>query len=285
MKRFFFSACLVLQMCGTSVAFDDGAVCERLTAQGTGLYLAYPAGIAASEGVNCDPSGFCFRKVGAQNRFDESGRFFFVGSPTPPSEEVVWHVRMQTLAANLDSADLAFLSRPTTTTRCSPNEPLAAFPASSFPMGPFVPINDYIDHHEGRPVGLLTRYFHFQIQDPPGGRRCISTDDRTAFADQKNIYGFENVRRLPKEVAQALAIGSARASANAYASLSSEFIYRDDPRFPCFGFDLPRPTRTGYLNEKINWGPYQTKVWIKRFRGRQVTAESKANGRIIQWLQ
>jgi hypothetical protein len=285
MKRLFLSATLIIQMCGTSVAFDDGAICERLTKQGAGLYLAYPAGISAAEGTNCDPSGFCFKRIGTQNRFDDAARLFFVGSSSPAGEEVVWHIRMQTRAHNLDGADLAFLSRPTTTTRCSPDQPLVVFPTSSFPLGPFVSLNDYIDHHEGRPVGLLTRYFHFEIQDPPGGKRCISTDDRRAFTDQKSLYGFEDVRRLPKEVAQALTISTAQASANAYASLSSEFVYRDDPRFPCFGFGLPKPTRTGYLNEPINWAPYQTKLWIKRFRGRQVTAESDANGRMIQWRQ
>ena len=285
MKRLFLSAGLVIQMCGVSVALDDASVCDRLTKEGPGLYLAYPEGAKAASALKCEGSGYCFGKIGSQNLFDDYGRLFFVGASTPPGEEVVWHVRMQTRARNLDSADLAYLSRPTTTTRCSPTEALPTFPSNSFPLGPFAPLNDYIDHHEGRPVGLLTRYFHFQIQEAPGRKQCISTDNRAAFRDQKSIYGFENVERLPKEVAQALTIRTAQASANAYAGLSSEFIYRDDPKSPCFGFGLPQPTRSAYLNEKINWAPYLTKIWIKRFRGKQITAEGDANGRVIQWLQ
>src|ERR1700733_15021151 len=111
MKRFLFSVSLTVAMCGPSIALDDTSMCERLTQEGPGLYLTYLIGTNRFPAAKCQGAGYCFAKIGSQNLFDDYGRLFFVGTATPPNEEVVWHVRMQTRARNLDSADLAYLAR------------------------------------------------------------------------------------------------------------------------------------------------------------------------------
>ena len=78
--------------------------------------------------------------------------------------------------------------------------------------------------------------------------------------------------RKQKRVARLLSfILSAAAATTSYAGLSSEFAYYDRAEPPCFGFAAPKPTRTEYLGQSIDWRPYLTRIWIKRLRGREVT--------------
>jgi hypothetical protein len=277
----------LLNISGFAFAFDDFSVCGALTRSGgTGLYLAYPtfsSAIAKFQGKpTCDSSGsFCFTPVGGTNVFDDNARFYFVPAPIPRSEEGVWHIRTQTRAKNLTGADRAFLSRPNVTTRCSPNAPLGPFP-----KGPFVDVNDYVEHHgspdDYRPNIYLHRYFHFQIQDTPSSK-CIFTDDRKIFKDLKSIYGYDDVDTSPNQVVNLFGVTTRAVAATAYAGLSSEFAYRDSPEPACFGFTVPVPTRSEYLGEKIDWKPYLTTIWIKKLRGRQIVPEVMA--RSVQWRQ
>ncbi len=272
------SALLSVQLCGSALALDDGAVCGNLrTMRASGLYLAYPtfspAAAKLGEQKTCDSlGGFCLVKAGRGNLFDDSARFYYVPAPIPRAEEGVWHIRTQTMARNLDGADQAYLARPAVTTRCSPTQLLESFSNGAG----YVTVNDYIDHHAGsgeaRPSPEIGRLFHFKIQDPPGGPACIGTDDRRAFKDLSAIYGFDDVVRKQKRLSRLLSfVGPAAAATTAYAGLSSEFAYYDQPEPPCFGFAAPKPTRTEYLGQSIDWKPYLTTIWIKRLRGREVS--------------
>jgi hypothetical protein len=278
MRHAAISALLLIQWCGSALALDDAAVCGDLRSmRASGLYLAYPAFSPAaaklgSQGICDAPGGFCLVKAGHGNPFDDGARFYYVPAPIPRTEEGVWHIRTQTRARNLDGADQAFLARPSVTTRCSPTQPLDSFSNGAG----YVTINDYIDHHAPASEAVLSpdiaRKFHFRIQDPPGGPACIATDDRRAFNDQAAIYGFDGVARTQKRIARIFSlVGPAAAATTAYAGLSSEFAYYDQPEPPCFGFAAPKPTRTEYLGQSIDWKPYLTTIWIKRLRGREVT--------------
>ncbi len=291
MRRSFLIAATMLCFGGPATALDDPAVCKRLTqTTGGGLFLAYPNGAPALSRLGaqatCDnDGGFCFIKVGNRNMFDDTARFYFLPAPVPRKEEGVWHIRTQTRAMNLAGADQAYLARPAVTTRCHSDQPLEVSPT-----GPFVQINDYIDHHGGpgdnRPVLPLSRFFHFQIQEPVGGPNCIATDDRRAFGDLKSIYGFDDVARTPKLVSRLFSfVGPAAAAPTVYAGLSSEFAYQDSADPPCFGFSVPRITRTEYLNEKVDWKPSSTTVWIKRLRGKQVINVPEWTARAVSWSQ
>jgi hypothetical protein len=272
------SALLSLQFCGTALAVDDAAVCGDLRTMGaSGLYLAYPAFSPAAAKLDasktCDAmGGFCLIKVGRSNLFDDAARFYFVPAPIPRTEEGVWHIRTQTRARNLDGADQAYLARGAINTRCSPTRLLDSFPNGAS----YVTVNDYIDHHapasEARLSPEIGNLFHFQIQDPPGGPACIATDDRRAFKDLTAIYGFDEVTRKRKRIARMLSFASPAEAATPYAGLSSEFAYYDQLEPPCFGFAGPKPTRTEYLGQSVDWRPYATSIWIKRLRGHEVTA-------------
>jgi hypothetical protein len=283
MRHTAISALLLLQLCGSALALDDAAVCGNLrNMRASGLYLAYPAFSPAvaklGAPTNCDaPGGFCLIKADHSAPFDDGARFYYVPAPIPRAEEGVWHIRTQTRARNLDGADQAYLARPAVTTRCSPTQPLEGFPNG----GGYVTVNDYIDHHaagsEARLSQEIGNLFHFRIQDPPGGPACIATDDRRAFKDLSAIYGFDEVARKQKRVARLLSlIPSAAAATTSYAGLSSEFAYYDRAEPPCFGFAAPKPTRTEYLGQSIDWKPYLTRIWIKRLRGREVTPAGTA---------
>ncbi|HTO66147.1 MAG TPA: hypothetical protein VMM15_33415 [Bradyrhizobium sp.] len=279
MRQAAISTLLLLQLCGTARAIDDAGVCGDLRNMGaSGLYLAYPffspalAKLDASK--TCDAvGGFCLVKPGRLNPFDDGARFYFVPAAIPRTEEGVWHIRTQTQARNLDGADQAYLARGAINTRCSPTQLLESFPGGAS----YVPVNDYIDHHaagsDARPIREIGQQFHFEIQDPPGGPACIRTDSRRAFGDLSRIYGFADVARRQKRLARFLSfVGTAAAAPTPYAGLSSEFAYYDRPEPPCFGFAGPKPTRTEYLGESIDWKPYLTTIWIKRLRGREVTS-------------
>jgi hypothetical protein len=138
-----------------------------------------------------------------------------------------------------------------------------------------VTVNDYIDHHapggEARLSRQIGSQFHFKIQDPPGGPACIATDDRSKFKDLSSIYGFDDVVRRQKLLSRRLGFAGSAEAAVPYAGLSSEFAYYDRTEPPCFGFSAPKPTRTEYLGQSIDWRPYLTTIWIKRLRGREVT--------------
>lgn len=288
MRRAIISTLLVLQSYGLAFAIDDAAVCSSLRSTGgTGLYLAYPAFSSMavnSNAKNCDAlGGFCLTKVADRNLFDESARFYFVPQSIPRTEEGVWHIRTQTKAMNLDGADQAYLARAAVRTRCSPTRLLDAFQGG----WAYVPLNDYIDHHavdsEARLSPEIGNFFHFAIQDPPGGPACIATDDRSKFKDVHGIYGFsDDVARKQKFAARHFGI-SAHANTS-YAGLSSEFAYYDQPDPPCFGFAAPKPTRTEYLGQNIDWKPSSTMIWIKRLRGREVIPVSR-NPIVVQWIQ
>src|SRR5438046_6801980 len=109
-------AVLLLQLCGSALAYDDTAMCSSLRGNGaSGLYLAYPAFSPARTKLasrwTCDPaSGFCWIRIGQEIPFDEGARFYFVPEPIPRTEEGVWHVRTQTMARNLAGADQAYLA-------------------------------------------------------------------------------------------------------------------------------------------------------------------------------
>ena len=278
MRHATISALLLLQLCGSAQAVDDAAVCGNLRNIGaSGLYLAYPtfspaaANLAATK--NCDgQSGFCLIKAGRSNPFDSAARFYYVPAAIPRAEEGVWHIRTQTKARNLDGADQAYLARPAVTTRCSPANLLESFSNGAG----YVMVNDYIDHHAdvgtARLIPEIGHLFHFEIQDPPGGPACIRTDSRRAFGDLNRLYGFDDVARKRKALARTLSFtGTAVAAPTTYAGLSSEFAYHDRSESPCFGFAAPKPTRTEYLGQSIDWKPYLTTIWIKRLRGREVT--------------
>ena len=275
MRNVAISAVALLSMYGSALALDDGAVCSNLRSMGaSGLYLAYPsyspAVLKLGAQNTCGADGVCLIKAARNNLFDDNVRFYYVTTSIPRTEEGVWHIRTQTRARNLDGADQAYLARPAITTRCSPNAPLEAF----FGGAGYVSVNDYIDHHAddgwrlSRDVGLK---FHFRIQDPPGGPACVATDDRRVFKNQSSIYGFDDVARKQKRVARLLNFVGTAEAATPYAGLSSEFAYFDRPDVPCFGFAGPKPTRSEYLGQSINWQPYQTTIWIKRLRGHDIT--------------
>ncbi len=277
MRHATISALLLFQLCGSALALDDVAVCGNLRSRGaSGLYLAYPMFSPAAAGLgaqnSCDAQGgFCLTKVGRSNLFDDGARFYYVPASIPRTEEGVWHIRTQTKARNLEGADRAYLARPAITTRCSPINLLESFSNGAG----YVTVNDYIDHHaagsEARLSPDIGRLFHFKIQDPPGGPACVATDDRRAFGDLSRIYGFDDVVRKQKRLARLLSFVGPAAAATAYAGLSSEFAYYDRSELPCFGFAAPKPTRTEYLGQSIDWKPYQTTIWIKRLRGREVS--------------
>ena len=68
--------------------------------------------------------------------------------------------------------------------------------------------------------------------------------------------------------------GSAEA-ANPYAGLSSEFAYFDQQEPPCFGFAAPKPTRTEYLDQSVDYGAVfdhdldQAAAWARGHRRRR----------------
>jgi hypothetical protein len=278
MRHATISALLLLQLCGSALALDDAAVCGSLRSMGaSGLYLAYPTFSPAAASLDaqkrCDAQGgFCLIKPGRSNAFDGAARFYYVPASIPRSEEGVWHIRPQTKARNLEGADQAYLARPAVTTRCSPAGLLESFSNGAG----YVAVNDYIDHHAdagaARAVPEIGRLFHFEIQDPPGGPACIRTDSRRAFGNLSGLYGFDDVVRKQKRLARMLSfVGTAVAAPTPYAGLSSEFAYYERSESPCFGFAAPKPTRTEFLGQSIDWKPYLTTIWIKRLRGRQVS--------------
>jgi hypothetical protein len=277
MRHATISALLLLQLCGSALALDDAAVCGNLRSGGaSGLYLAYPAFLPAAARLGaqatCDAAGgFCLIKAGRGNPFDDAARFYYVPASIPRTEEGVWHIRTQTKARNLDGADQAYLARPAITTRCSPTQLLGSFPNGAG----YVTVSDYIDHHAdvgAQRIPDIGDKFHFEIQEPPGGPACIRTDSRRAFGDLSRIYGFDDVARKQKRLARMLSfVGTAMAAPTPYAGLSSEFAYYDRSELPCFGFAAPKPTRTEYLGQSIDWKPYLTTIWIKRLRGREVS--------------
>jgi hypothetical protein len=277
MRHATISALLLFQLCGSALALDDTAVCGNLRSRGaSGLYLAYPAfsPAAAKLGAQgtCDAAGgFCLTRAGRGNPFDDGARFYYVPASIPRTEEGVWHIRTQTKARNLDGADHAYLARPAITTRCSPTNLLESFSNGAG----YVTVNDYIDHHTdaraARPIPEIGRQFHFEIQDPPGGSACIRTDSRRALGDLSRVYGFDDVVRKQKLLARMLSFAGTATAATAYAGLSSEFAYYDRAESPCFGFAAPKPTRTEYLGQSIDWKPYLTTIWIKRLRGHEVS--------------
>lgn len=273
------SALLLFQLCGSALALDDAAVCGNLRSMGaSGLYLAYPAFSPAvaklgAQGA-CDAAGgFCLTKAGRGNPFDDGARFYFVPASIPRTEEGVWHIRTQTKARNLEGADQAYLARPAINTRCSPINLLESFSNGAG----YVTVNDYIDHHAGKSIEEIGSMFHFKIQDPPGGPACIRTDDRRAFRDLSRVYGFDEVARKEKRLARALSFVGSVVAATPYAGLSSEFAYYDRSELPCFGFAAPKPTRTEFLGQSLDWKPYLTTIWIKRLRGREVTTVGGAS--------
>lgn len=277
MRHTTISVLLLVQLCGSALALDDAAVCGSLRSSGaSGLYLAYPtfSPAAAKLGAqgSCDAQGgFCLIKPGRANPFDDGARFYYVPASIPRTEEGVWHIRTQTKARNLDGADQAYLARPAITTRCSPTQLLDSFPNGAG----YVTVNDYIDHHAdygAQRIPEIGDKFHFEIQDPPGGPACIRTDSRRVFGDLSRVYGFDDVARKQKRLARVLSfVGTAVAASTPYAGLSSEFAYYDRSEPPCFGFAAPKPTRTEYLGQSIDWKPYLTTIWIKRLRGREVS--------------
>ena len=278
MRHATISTLLLLQLCGSALALDDAAVCGNLRSRGaSGLYLAYPAYSPAAANLGaqkiCDPQGgFCLVKPGRINPFDDGARFYYVLASIPRTEEGVWHIRTQTKARNLDGADQAYLARPAITTRCSPVNLLESFSNGAG----YVTVNDFIDHHANdgtaQKIPDIADKFHFEIQDQPGGPACIRTDSRRAFGDLSRIYGFDEVARKDKRLARMFSfVGTAVAAPTSYAGLSSEFAYHDRPESPCFGFAAPKPTRTEYLGQSIDWKPYLTTIWIKRLRGREVS--------------
>lgn len=283
MRHAAISALVSLALCGQSFAIEDLAVCTKLRSSGArGLYVAYPnfspGALKLGQAGSCEGStDFCVAKAG-RNPFDDNARFYYVAAPIPRSEEGVWHIRTQTLARNLDGADQAYLARPAVTTRCSPTQPLEGFPGG----GGYVATNDYIDHHagNGRFDRQIGRLFHFSIQDQPGSQ-CIATDD-PRFGNLNSIYGFEGVERRQKRISRLFSFSGTANAATAYAGLSSEFAYHDRPETPCFGFAAPRPTRSEYLGASIDWKPYLTTIWIKRLRGREVTAVGGAS-QSVSW--
>ena len=278
MRHATISALLLFQLCGSAFALEDAAVCGNLRSRAaSGLYIAYPAFSPAAArlgaGGACDQAGgFCLTRAGRGNPFDDGARFYYVPASVPRTEEGVWHVRTQTRARNLDGADQAYLARPAITTRCSPTSLLGSFANGAGYLG----VNDYIDHHASDGTAQrnpdIGDKFHFEIQDSPGGPACIRTDSRRAFGDLNRIYGFDDVVRKEKRLARMFSgVGTAVAAATPYAGLSSEFSYHDRAESPCFGFAAPKPTRTEYLGQNIDWKPYLTTIWIKRLRGREVS--------------
>ena len=266
-------AVLLLQLCGSALAYDDTAMCSSLRGNGaSGLYLAYPAFSPARTKLasrwTCDPaSGFCWIRIGQEIPFDEGARFYFVPEPIPRTEEGVWHVRTQTMARNLAGADQAYLARPGIATRCLTTRSWDSFDNG----GGYISTDDYIDHHDRRPIEDIGNKFHFRIEDTPS-TNCIRTDGR-AFGDLNRMYGFEEVARRRRYTSSLFSVaGTAEAAPTRYAGLSSEFAYYDRSEPACFGFAAPKPTRTGYLNQNLDWKPYLTKIWIKRLRGRDVRA-------------
>jgi hypothetical protein len=254
---------------------DDTAVCNRLTETSqAGLFIAY-----SSFSANCTADKpFCLVRSNASNVYDPSSRFYYVPSRIGRSEEGVWHIRTQTRARNVRGADAAFVYRPAIRTKCSPDASLDAFVGNNR----FVGLNRYGDHHGApddpvrRDPGLA-RYFHFQVQDPPGTRNCIATDDRTVFRDLKSIYGFEGVVRTEQKTASWFSfVGTATADvATDYAGLSSEFAYKADSDRACFGFSAPVPTRSTGFDPNTNWQPTSTAIVIKRIRGQSVINEPR----------
>jgi hypothetical protein len=288
MRHSAISALALLPFCGSALALDDAAVCGSLRNKGaSGLYLAYPAYSPTASQLDaqraCDAiGGFCLIKAGRSNLFDDNARFYYVPASIPRTEEGVWHIRTQTRARNLSGADQAYLARPAITTRCSPNNLLESF----FNGAGYVTVNDYIDHHaagsDARLSPEIGRQFHFKIQDTPGGPACIATDDRRAFGDLSRVYGFDDVVRKQKRIARLLNLAGPAEAATPYAGLSSEFAYFDRPDLPCFGFAAPKPTRTEFLGQSIDWKPYLTTIWIKRLHGREVSLIGGAP-LLIQW--
>jgi len=282
MRSILVSILVLLGFNNSVIAFDDEAACVALRSRGaSGLYIGYSSfSPAVARLEDCgSPSGICLTKVARSNLFDAGARFYFVPQPIrPPTEEGVWHIRTQTKALNLDGADQAYLARAVTTTRCV--RALQIFQGGAA----YVPLRDYVEHHSS--LGTMRHprigeLFHFQIQDPPGGPKCIATDDREAFGDLNSIYGFDGVAPPSKRISRAFSIGTAQA-ATAYAGLSSEFAYHDRSQSPCFGFAVPQPTRTEYLGQSLDWKPYLTTIWIKRLRGRQVSPVSDLPF-IVRW--
>jgi hypothetical protein len=271
----FVSCLFAIPLPASAQMLDDTAICSRLTEMSqAGLFIAY-----SSFSANCAvDKPFCLVRLNGNNFYDPSSRFYFVPSRIARSEESVWHIRTQTRARNVRGADTAFVSRPAVRTRCSPDAPLDAFVGDNR----FVGLNRYSDHHGGpkdpvrRDPGLA-RYFHLQVQDPPGTRNCIATDDRTIFRDLKSIYGFEGVIRTEQKTASWLSfVGTATADiATDYAGLSSEFAYKADSDRACFGFSTPVPTRSGGFDPNMNWQPTSTTIVIKRIRGQSVISEPK----------
>ncbi|MEH2612968.1 hypothetical protein V1293_005257 [Bradyrhizobium sp. AZCC 1693] len=263
---------------------EDATVCGSLTRDARrGLYVAYPAfsagatKVRAEGGCGTDP-GLCVSRVNGANVFDPSVKFYYVPVPVPANEEGVWHVRTQTQALNVGGADLAMIKRPAIKTQCSPDAPLEISPDV-----PRVSVDDYIDYHNGRRGGWdFGRYFHFRIQDPPGG--CISTGSR-AMGNLNEIYGFEGVARRAREVASYSLLSRANAATTRYAGLSSEFAYRNPQEAACFAFSGPTLTRSDMAQSDIDWRPQTTTVWIKRLRGRQVMQAIDVTRRVVTWRQ
>jgi hypothetical protein len=250
---------------------DDNAMCRALQRASIGLYIGYPATWATASTL---------KPVNGWTDYDSRAHFYYVAD-LAPREEGVWHIRTQTKARARRGADHAFVYRPAVDTRCSRKlqQPLQELPTDERVMD----LNRYALHHgpsEGgwgyrAETGGLATHFHFKIEDAKAARGCLATDDRAALGDLWRIYGFEGVKRTrSQQVARWEPLPSAHAQALPapnYDGLSSEFRYYDGPGKACFSFGAPFPTNSAAYGTQNTWGPEQTKITIKQFRGRNIS--------------
>ncbi|MCA1469875.1 hypothetical protein I6F09_18440 [Bradyrhizobium sp. IC3195] len=216
-------------------------------------------------------------------KYDINAQFYYI--PVGPrtvgeNEEVVYHIRSQTKAADAGlRADQALVYRREVRTSCQRGnlvQPFAGDEFASFTENSrYVSLNRYFDHHAERAKdrredsGLRT-YFHFEVSD--AGRGCFRTDDSNKVGPLHGAYGFPDVRpnavlvTRATEVVGPVAADEPTARSQRYAGLSSEFAYVRGPGPVCFSFTSPRPTASSLRGQIFTWNRdyyavEQAKTW------------------------
>lgn len=191
-------------------------------------------------------------------------------------DELVWHIRTQTVAPNSPRANETIAWRPGGMSKCSPM--LSSFTKNSM----FVGLNRYIDHHadgseQRRDIGLAT-YFHFPISDPRRPNECVQSDDPRAVGRLATLYGFGNVRHQRSALSRLFSQEEASSESLKFAGLSSMLFPVRGPANTCLTIDAPLPTRSTFKDsvfagiwryntawsQATSWKPKTTSVSIQR---------------------
>lgn len=264
----------------------EPGICSALQDQKPGIYVSYPSRELARAGAGL-------------MRYEPDIRIFYLGRNPDYADarrpDHVWHVRTQTSADGAAPAQAVLAYRPPVETRCRRRAKAGPLPALDEDQR-FVTIPEYADHHapsDGRwgyrRMSLLRSHFHLSLDDGDDGRACTPTDDRTAYRDQWDLYGFEDVSRSDNQIVTALAVvPGARASVPQSAGLSSEFRYLETAGRACFEISAPVPTRlfsSTFLfgpsqlalarDAADDWRPRETTVIVQRIQNRKVKEISR----------